>query len=78
MSLETLGGMLEALKKNHWSAENVMFGSGGALLQRMNRDTMKCAYKCTSATVDGVEVSVSCLVFITLFSILHSGELGFV
>ena len=25
--------------------ENIAFGSGGALLQKLNRDTFKCAFK---------------------------------
>ena len=38
-----------------WSADNLTFGSGGALLQRLDRDTQKCAYKCSWALVDGQE-----------------------
>merc|ERR1711953_608856 len=36
-----------------WAAENVAFGSGGALLQKMDRDTQKCAFKCCEIIVDG-------------------------
>ena len=28
-----------------WSADNIGFGSGGGLLQKLNRDTQKCAFK---------------------------------
>lgn len=49
----TLNTMLNALKMNHWSADNIAFGSGGGLLQKVNRDTMKFAFKCSSAVVDG-------------------------
>ncbi len=38
--------------------DNVIFGSGGALLQKLNRDTLKCAYKCSMAEIDGKEVDV--------------------
>ena len=38
---------------NKWSADNVAFGSGGALLQKLHRDTQKCAYKCSYAIIDG-------------------------
>ena len=31
----------------------------GALLQRINRDTQKCAFKCSYACVDGKDVSSS-------------------
>jgi len=38
---------------NKWAAANLVLGSGGALLQKMNRDTQKCAFKCCEAIVDG-------------------------
>lgn len=34
-----------------WSADNIAFGMGGALLQIVNRDTMKFAMKCSSVCV---------------------------
>lgn len=55
---ETICGILDALIENGWSAENITFGSGGALLQRMDRDTQKCAYKCCLAEIDGKRVEV--------------------
>jgi len=45
--------ILGAMKAFQWSADNVAFGSGGSLLQKMHRDTQKCAYKCSFATVAG-------------------------
>ena len=42
---------------NQWSADNVAFGSGGALLQKLHRDTQKCAYKCSYAIINGKGVS---------------------
>ena len=41
-----------------WSANNIAFGSGGGLLQKMNRDTQKCAFKCSLATVDNKDIDV--------------------
>jgi nicotinamide phosphoribosyltransferase len=58
ISYETLTDILENMKINGWSAENVAFGSGGALLQRLDRDTQKCAYKCSYAVIDGQGVNV--------------------
>lgn len=58
ISYETLGAILENMKKNKWSADNVTFGSGGALLQRLDRDTQKCAFKCSYAVCNGKEVRV--------------------
>lgn len=56
ISYESLGDILENMKKHEWSAENLAFGSGGALLQKMDRDTQKCAYKCSYAVCNGKEV----------------------
>jgi nicotinamide phosphoribosyltransferase len=36
-----------------FSADNIAFGQGGALLQQVNRDTMKFAMKCSAARVNG-------------------------
>ncbi len=41
-----------------WSADNIAFGMGGALLQKMDRDTQECAFKCAEVTVDGRERDV--------------------
>lgn len=41
------------------SASNLAFGSGGGLLQNVNRDTQKFAYKCNAAKIGGVWVPVS-------------------
>lgn len=48
-----LGKILEAMEAAGWSADNVAFGSGGGLLQKLNRDTSKYAFKCASAVVNG-------------------------
>ncbi len=36
-----------------WSADNIAFGMGGALLQKMNRDTQQCAFKCSDIVING-------------------------
>jgi nicotinamide phosphoribosyltransferase len=41
-----------------YSADNVVFGQGGALLQIVNRDDQKFAMKCSAALVDGKWVDV--------------------
>lgn len=46
--------ILENMKHNGWSADNIAFGMGGGLLQKLNRDTQKFAFKCSSATVAGI------------------------
>ncbi len=45
--------ILTAMEKAGYSASNIAFGSGGGLLQQVNRDTQKWAFKCCSATIGG-------------------------
>lgn len=54
----TIGLILTALKEAGFSAENMVFGQGGALLQSVNRDTMKFAMKCSAAQINGEWVDV--------------------
>ncbi|XP_067929097.1 nicotinamide phosphoribosyltransferase-like [Watersipora subatra] len=58
ISFDSLGEILQAMKEAKWSADNVGYGSGGALLQRMDRDTQKCAFKCSYAIINGRGVDV--------------------
>lgn len=53
-----LGQILWAMSVAGWSADNISFGSGGGLLQKMNRDTQRFAFKCSSVTVEGLERDV--------------------
>ena len=46
-----LGRILSAVKDAGWSADNIAFGSGGGLLQKLNRDTQRFAFKCSSIVV---------------------------
>lgn len=48
INLEEIRRILEALKVRGWSADNVAFGMGGALLQQSNRDTQQFAIKASS------------------------------
>lgn len=51
--------ILDRMKEMTWSADNIAFGMGGNLLQNLNRDTQKFAFKCSAVTIDGVEYPVS-------------------
>jgi nicotinamide phosphoribosyltransferase len=53
VEFDTLNSFLSVLKINGWSIDNIAFGSGGGLLQKLNRDTMKFAFKCSNAIIDG-------------------------
>jgi nicotinamide phosphoribosyltransferase len=54
IDFHSLGKILDAVIAAGWSADNLVFGSGGGLLQQVNRDTLKFAFKCSSTVVDGV------------------------
>ena len=58
VNYESIGEILENLKIHGWSADNVGFGMGGALLQKLDRDTQKFAFKCSCATVNGEDRDV--------------------
>lgn len=46
--------ILRALSDLDFSAENIAFGMGGGLLQKINRDTFGFAMKCSAVNVDGI------------------------
>jgi len=58
IDFEMLGRILQTMIAAGWSADNIAFGSGGGLLQKLNRDTQRFAFKCSSIVVDGEERSV--------------------
>lgn len=49
---QTVGQILANYAKNGWSSSNIAFGCGGGLLQKLDRDSLKFAYKCSSVDVD--------------------------
>jgi nicotinamide phosphoribosyltransferase len=54
----SIRSILFSLTLAGYSADNIAFGQGGALLQQVNRDTMKFAMKCSAAFVDGRWIDV--------------------
>ncbi len=56
---ENMGRILEALSSDGWSADNVAFGSGGGLLQKVNRDTLGFAFKASQVTVNGTAHNIA-------------------
>jgi nicotinamide phosphoribosyltransferase len=50
MSIRSILGAFMAMG---WSADNIAFGMGGALLQQVDRDTQRFAMKCSAAFVMG-------------------------
>lgn len=51
IDLQSIRAILFTLSLSGWSADNVNFGQGGALLQMVNRDDLKFAMKCSAALV---------------------------
>lgn len=49
----TIRQILQNLYVDGFSAENVTFGMGGALLQKVDRDTQRFAYKASAGLIDG-------------------------
>jgi nicotinamide phosphoribosyltransferase len=45
---ETCELILSAMECEKWATENIAFGMGGALLQKLNRDTQKFTFKCSA------------------------------
>ena len=56
LSVRSILGVVVDL--NGWSADNLAFGMGGALLQQLDRDTQKFAMKCSAALINGEWVDV--------------------
>ncbi|WMJ74247.1 nicotinate phosphoribosyltransferase [Cytophagaceae bacterium ABcell3] len=58
INYDSIKEIYASLKENGISAENLVLGMGGALLQKVDRDTQKFAIKCSYAEVNGEEVQV--------------------
>ena len=54
----TIRMILGSFQVYGWSADNIAFGMGGALLQQLDRDTQRFAMKCSSALINGEWVDV--------------------
>ncbi len=51
---EMVRSILYIMTIKGWSGDNLAFGSGGGLLQKLNRDTSEYAFKCAGVEVDGL------------------------
>ena len=59
IDLEMVRAIFARTAREGWSADNLAFGMGGALLQRLDRDTQRFAFKCSEVTVEGERRPVS-------------------
>lgn len=58
INYDSIKEIYAALKQHGIGAENLVLGMGGALLQKLDRDTQKFAFKCSYAEVGGKAVDV--------------------
>ncbi|KAJ8259774.1 hypothetical protein GJAV_G00173260 [Gymnothorax javanicus] len=58
IGLQSVEEILMKLSDEGWSAENLFFGCGSALLQKLNRDTLHCAFKCSYVETNGKGMDV--------------------
>ena len=59
VDLESSEAVLARIQRDGWSADNLTFGMGGALLQKLHRDTLRFAFKCSEVVVRGEHRAVS-------------------
>lgn len=55
----TIRSILAAMKANGFSADNIAFGMGGALLQGLNRDSQKFAMKASAVNINGKWIEIA-------------------
>jgi nicotinamide phosphoribosyltransferase len=53
VNYHTIQNMISQLTRKGWSMDNWSFGMGGALLQQINRDTLRFALKCSAIDING-------------------------
>lgn len=58
VNYDSIKAIYVALEEHKISAENLVLGMGGALLQKLDRDTQKYALKCSYAEINGEDVIV--------------------
>ena len=54
----SIRAILERVTTAGFATDNIAFGMGGALLQRLDRDTQRFALKCSAARIDGRWIDV--------------------
>lgn len=58
VNIDSMKSILDAVIASGWSASNIAFGSGGGLLQSVNRDTQRFAFKCSFVEAGGKSINV--------------------
>lgn len=55
---ESIKSILSAMRLHGWAADNIAFGMGSSLLQKVNRDSFKFAMKCSAIYRNGQWIDV--------------------
>lgn len=58
INIETIQQICREMLIHDWAANNIIFGMGGGLLQKVNRDTQRFAFKCSAMMIDNTWVDV--------------------
>ena len=58
IDFDGIAGIIMYLWQNKYSSANIVFGMGGGLLQKVNRDTQRFAFKCSAQKRDGQWVDI--------------------
>ncbi|XP_069950576.1 nicotinamide phosphoribosyltransferase isoform X2 [Cherax quadricarinatus] len=58
INIQSLVNILRTTERHGWSTGNFKLGAGSSLLQKINRDILNFAFKCSFAVVDGREREV--------------------
>ncbi|CAF0892433.1 unnamed protein product [Rotaria sordida] len=54
VNMNSIKNIVNSFELNGFSTDNIVFGSGGALLQKFDRDTMRFAMKCSYVEITGM------------------------
>lgn len=57
-TIETIANIIDSMIEAEWSIDNIVFGMGGGLLQKVDRDTQRFAFKCSHTVCDGQSLDV--------------------
>lgn len=58
VNYDSIADILKAIEAHQISVENLVLGMGGALLQKLDRDTQKYALKCSYSQINGKDIDV--------------------
>ena len=54
LNYDSIRGILFTMRNNGWASDNIVFGMGGGLLQKVDRDVQRFAFKSSAQKRDGI------------------------